>query len=54
MWNRKKSDMVRCYIFSIGTILTSQRDNEFFLLRDVGTTYLTVGSCADSFLNYLC
>ena len=34
--------MVRWYIFDIGSILISVRINEFFLLRDVGSTYLNV------------
>jgi hypothetical protein len=42
MWNRNKSDMVRRYIYNIGTILTSLKDKEYFLLSDVGSTYLTV------------
>jgi hypothetical protein len=44
MWNKNKSDMERRYIYNIGTILTSLRDNEYFLLRDVGSTYVTVVS----------
>jgi hypothetical protein len=36
--------MLRHYIYNIGTILTSLRDNEYFLLSDVGSTYLTLVS----------
>ena len=42
MWNKNKSDMIRCYIYNIGTILTSRRNNEYFWLRDVGSCYLSV------------
>jgi hypothetical protein len=42
MCNKNKSDMIRRYIYNIGTILTSRRDKEYFLFRDVGSTYLTL------------
>ena len=35
-----QNDMVRWYIFDIGTILIILRTEEFFLLPDVGSTYL--------------
>jgi hypothetical protein len=37
-----QNDMVRSYVFDIGIILISLRTKEFFSLRDVGSTYLTV------------
>ena len=37
-----QNDMVRWYVFDIATILISIRIGEFFILRDVGSTYLTV------------
>jgi hypothetical protein len=36
------SYVVRWYIFDIGTILISIKFNEFFSLRDFGSTYSTV------------
>jgi hypothetical protein len=42
MWNKNKSDIVGRYIFNIGALLTILRDNEYFLIRDVGSTYLSV------------
>jgi hypothetical protein len=44
MYNKNKSDTLRRYVYHISTILTSLRDNEYFLLSDVGSTYLTVVS----------
>ena len=44
MWNKNKSDMVRHYIYNIGTILNIVKDKEYFLLSDVGSTYLNVVS----------
>ena len=35
------SYVVRWYIFDIGTVLISKKFNEFFSLRDFGTTYST-------------
>jgi len=36
--------MIRHHIYNIGTILTSLKDKEYFLLSNVGRTYLTVVS----------